>query len=450
MTEQQKESRAKPRRVKLTKQFVQNATVAPGQTRTSYPDAVLPRFALEVFADGSKTFTYWYRVGRGRHAPRRQMKIADATAIDPGVAREQAKKILAQVVQGRDPLAEQRKAEASTQNTLRAVCENFLIREGGAKRDADGNLTFEGCTGKLRTAAERHATFKRHVYPKLGKRPIEEIKRSDINALLDKIEDESGAAMADHTLAYIRRVFNWHASRSDDFRSPIVRGMARGSAANKRDRILSDDELRAFWRASLGWDHPFSHMLRFVVLTAVRRDEAADMRRSELEGDVWTIPAVRYKTAFDFEVPLSKAAQNALSSLAKLGKQGFVFTTNGDKPIKNFSDWKRAFDERMLAALRKIAEERDDDASKVTLPRWTIHDLRRTARSLMTRAHVEPDHAERALGHVIGSVRGVYDRHSFRDEKRAAFEALATQIDRIANPSPANVVPLPSRQAVAG
>jgi integrase len=132
----------------------------------------------------------------------------------------------------------------------------------------------------------------------------------------------------------------------------------------------------------------------------VRRDEAADMRRSELEGDVWTIPAVRYKTAFDFEVPLSKAAQKVLSSLAKLGKQGFVFTTNGDKPINNFSDWKRAFDERMLAALRKIAEERDDDASKVALPRWTIHDLRRTARSLMTRAHVEPDHAERALARI--------------------------------------------------
>jgi integrase len=68
----------------------------------------------------------------------------------------------------------------------------------------------------------------------------------------------------------------------------------------------------------------------------VRRDEAADMRRSELEGGVWTIPAVRYKTAFDFEVPLSMAAQNALSNLAKLGKQGFVFTTNGNKPINNF------------------------------------------------------------------------------------------------------------------
>jgi hypothetical protein len=95
-------------------------------------------------------------------------------------------------VQGRDPLEEQRKAKASAQNTLRAVCENFLIREGGAKRDADGNLTFEGCTGKLRTAAERHATFERHVYPRLGKLPIEEIKRSDINALLDKMKTKAG------------------------------------------------------------------------------------------------------------------------------------------------------------------------------------------------------------------------------------------------------------------
>jgi integrase len=72
---------------------------------------------------------------------------------------------------------------------------------------------------------------------------------------------------------------------------------------------------------------------------------------------------------------------------------------------------------------------------------WTLHDLRRTARSLMSRAGIDADHAERALGHVIPGVRGVYDRHEFRDEKRRAFEALAAQIERIINPQP-NVVAL--------
>ena len=72
---------------------------------------------------------------------------------------------------------------------------------------------------------------------------------------------------------------------------------------------------------------------------------------------------------------------------------------------------------------------------------WTLHDLRRTARSLMSRAGVDADHAERALGHVIAGVRGVYDRHEFKEEKRRAFEALAAQIERIINPQE-NVVPL--------
>src|SRR5262249_18398635 len=144
----------------------------------------------------------------------------------------------------------------------------------------------------------------------------------------------------------------------------------------------------------------------------------------------------------------------------------------------NFSDWKAQFDDRMLAQLHKIAAERDNDpailahVSKVEELRnkiaaaksetrrrlarelksiwWVIHDLRRSARSLMTRAGVEPDHAERALGHIIPGVRGVYDRHHFRDEKRAAFEALATQVERIINPPAGNVVTLHSRQAASG
>ena len=80
-----------------------------------------------------------------------------------------------------------------------------------------------------------------------------------------------------------------------------------------------------------------------------------------------------------------------------------------------------------------------DQASGVT--GWTLHDLRRTARSLMSRAGVPTDHAERCLGHVIGGVRGVYDRHEFHAEKKRAYEALAVQIDRIINPEE-NVVPL--------
>ena len=124
-----------------------------------------------------------------------------------------------------------------------------------------------------------------------------------------------------------------------------------------------------------------------------------------------------------------------LDAVPKVGRSGYVFTTDGNNPIAGFSKFKRSFDAKVLAELRK------QDPEAKPLPNWTLHDLRRTARSLMSRAGVPSDHAELCLGHVISGVRGVYDRHGFFEEKRQAFEVLAAQIERVLNPQP-NVVPL--------
>lgn len=421
-------------RVKLTPAFVAKAKAAPDADRTIFWDQSLSGFGLMVTHAGHKSFVCQYRAGR------QSRRMAISTVLNLGAARKEAKAVLGAVAKGKDPLTDRRKAEASAENTLKCITENWLAREGS----------------KLRTVEERRATFERLVYPKLGARQIDEIKRSEINGLLDKIEDKNGPRMAGLTLAYIRRVMNWHAARSDDFRSPIVRGMGRGGAT-KRNRVLTDDELRACWRASIGWEHPYSHMLRFVLLTATRRDEPADMVRSEITDNVWTIPAARNKGGNDFELPLSQAARAVLAAVPKLGKKGIVFTTDGDTPLSGFSKFKVTFDGLMLNELRKMAVERGDDPAKLPtihdpMPtarspmtqagmRWTIHDLRRTARSLMPRAGIQPDHAERCLGHAIPGVRGVYDRHEYRDEKTHAFEALAAIVDHIVNPQP-NIVAL--------
>ena len=205
--------------------------------------------------------------------------------------------------------------------------------------------------------------------------------------------------------------------------------------------MLNADELRAFWPACEKWDHPFSLLLRYILLTATRREEAAGMRWCELEGTTWTIPAVRYKTKIDFEVPLSRPALDLLDTVKKLSDDGLVFTTSGKTRMGGFSKFKARFDQRMLDELRHVAVQRGDDPAKVVLNRWTVHDLRRTARSLMTQAGVLTDHAERALGHIIGGIRGVYDRHGYFEEKQRAFEALAAQIERALNPR-SNVIPI--------
>jgi len=280
---------------------------------------------------------------------------------------------------------------------------------------------------RLRSLRWREQVFERHAYPAIGDRPIADIKRSDLVRMLDHIEERSGTVMADRVLAICRVIFNWHAARSDDFRSPIVRGMARVSADEKaRDRILADDELRTVWLTAAEGRDAFDYLIRFLLLTCAR-SEAADMEWSELSGDgVWTLPAARNKTKTALVRPLSRAAREVLSQLPRIADSPLVFTTDGHRPLGGFGERKARFDKRCGVS------------------NWTIHDLRRTGRSLLSRTGISADIAERCLGHAIPGIRGVYDRHQYRAEMLRAFEALAAQIDRILHPQD-NVTALPAR-----
>jgi integrase len=393
-------------RIRLTPAFVASATANPGVDRSIFWDENLPGFGLVVTAGGHKSYVIQYRAG----PTSRRMAIDGVLSLDR--ARKEAKARLGEVARGGDPLGERRKAIVRERDTLRAVATEYLKREGK----------------KLRSADQRQAILDRLVYPKMGARQIGEIKRSEIVRLLDHVEDERGPVMADQTLAILRRIMTWHAGRSDEFNSPIVRGMARTKPKEReRGRILSDAELRAVWHAAEGHAGPWGRFIKFLLLTATRRNEAARMTRDELSGTDWLIPGRRYKTKGDVLLPLSKAAQAVLASLPRIEKCSYVFTTDGRSPISGFSKFKRTFDQACGVS------------------GWRLHDLRRSARSLMSRAGVPSDHAERALGHVIGGVRGVYDRHRYHGEMAHAFEALAAQIDRIVNPQE-NVLPIMVRK----
>jgi integrase len=376
-------------RVKLTAAVVAKLPV-PQNGREIYWDTSTPGFGLQIMATGHRGWVVQYR--SGGHS--RRLSLSGVLTIE--AARREARGLLGDVARGHDPLGERRKAAAAVKDSFRAIANEYFKREGR----------------KLRTLNKRRRRLERLVYPQFGGRQIETIRRSDINRLLDDIDDNSGPVAADATLAILRRIMNWHASRSDDFRSPIVRGMARSSPRQRdRKRILSDDELRAVWRAAEATPGPYGVLVQFLLLTAVRRDEAGRLCRREISGDVWTIPGGRYKSGSDHTVPLSAAAMTVLHTMPNLGD--FVFSGDGRRPIGSHTERKKKL----------------DADSGVT--GWVLHDLRRTARSLMSRAGVPADHAERCLGHVIGGVRGIYDRHSFADEKRQAFEALATLIGKL-------------------
>lgn len=405
-------------RVKLTPAYVDNVT-PPARDREFHWDTALPGFALMVTARGHKTYVIDYRAD-GHH---RRLSLKPGLTLTQ--ARREAKITMGAVAKGGDPLAERRKAARATSETLKAIIDEYIAKEGG----------------RLRTIDERKRVLNRLVIPKLGNRAIENITRTDVVRLLDDIAESSGAPMADHVLAYLRRVMTWHASRSDTFRPPIVRGMARTSPTQRRrQRILTDAELRALWKTAEASRNVYSYLVQFLLLTATRRSEAAGMRNMEVSGEKWIIPEVRYKTGMSLLLPLSPLAQSVLAKLPKVGRVGFVFTTDGQHPISGFSKFKDAFEADMLADLRR----EDPDA---VMPRWTLHDLRRTARSLMSRCGVPSDHAERCLGHVVGGVRGVYDVWEYFPEKKHAFASLAALVERIVRTAD-DTAPSPVTRAV--
>jgi integrase len=373
----------------LTDRTINALQPAPAGKRRIVWDALVPGLAVRVTEKGVKTFVLVTRYPGSHNPAPRSLGVYGGITLE--AARTKAREWLALIAAGTDP---EQHAASKREQTFQAIAEQYFLRKAKTHR----------------SRAATQAALERLVYPTIGARPIEAINRSDIVRLLDVIEDERGPMMASRTLGIINRVMNFHATRTDDFRSPIVRGMGRG-IKQARSRILDDDELRAIWKATA--DYPvFGALLRFILLTATRRYEAGKMRWSELSGDTWIIPAARYKTNLDHVIPLSVMALAVLPP--RNGE--FVFSKNGHQAMGGYERHKQAIDE----------------ASGVS--GWVIHDLRRTARSLLSRAGVASDHAERCLGHVIGGVRGVYDRHEYFDEKAKAFEALALQVERIISP----------------
>lgn len=375
-------------------------------------DTEVKGFVARSLPSGTVTFGYRYRAD----GKRRWLPLGVHGEITADQARKKVLKRQGEVASDRDPLAEAQAKQTTRTCTVDALLDTYLDRY--ARKN-------------LRSAGEVERCFKVCVRPALGSVSIYSLRRSQVVEMLDKIEDERGPVMADRTLAYLRKAFNWHATRDDAFVPPIVKGMARTKPKEReRTRTLTDDEIRALWTALDTVELPscYPAYVRALLLTGQRRDEVSELPWSEIDGDVWTIPASRYKTKRDHVVPLTPTV---LSLMGSPRKRGFVFsTTDGEVPFSGFSKARSALDKHLPG-----------------MEHWTLHDLRRTARSLMSRAGVSSDIAERVLGHVIPGVRGVYDRHEYRAEKRDALERLASEIDRIINPPSADIISIVKARA---
>lgn len=366
-------------------------------------DSEVKGFIARRLPSGVITYGFQYRAPDGR---RPWISLGLHGRVTPDQARSIAKKRAGEVANDHDPAADRKRN--GNGSTINAVLDDYIERDVRARN--------------LRSAHDIVSSFDRLVRPRIGARSIYDLRRSDIGELLDGIQDHNGDVMADRTLAYLRAAFNWQAARDDNFVPPIVKRMARTKPKERaRDRTLDDCEIRDVWNAVdqlvIGKDAPacFPRLVRALLLSGQRRSNVAEARSDQISDGKWIIPDPEMKHKRDHLVPVTAG----LSHLFGHGT-GFLFSSDGGKTaFSGFSKCKRALDQ-------KIADLRKADGRK-PMPPWRLHDLRRTARSILSR-YTTPDHAERVIGHIIPGVRGVYDVYEYADEKRTALEKLARHV----------------------
>jgi integrase len=315
-------------------------------------------------------------------------------------ARDAWRKARRSVSKGESP----KHARPTAADTFDAVMLEWLKRDQGQNRSLDD----------VRKALEYS------VLPKWEGRLVPSLRRRDVVDLIDSVVDRGAVTMARRLHAHLHRFFRWCVGRGLIEQNPMA-DLPKPGTAVKRDRVLSDTELSLVWQAAerIGW--PFGPIVQLLILTAARRDEIGALKWCEVSSHSIELSGDRTKNGEAHLIPLAAEAQRLLGSQPRVSE--FVFSTRGSTPVSGWSKAKSLLD-RQLAELN----------GGRPLPPWRFHDIRRTVATAMQRLGVGLQVVEAVLGHVSGSragVVGIYQRHGFRQEKRAALNLWSSDLNRI-------------------
>jgi integrase len=393
---------------RITKQSVDQ--IVAGAREVFLWDDELRGFGVRTTSLGAKSYVLQYRMG-GREAPSRRYTIGKhGSPWTPQTARKEAERLSLMIKQGVDPVQAEHERRRQTidlafESYVQAFTDLYL-----KKRWKQWPLG----AGILR----------REAIPILKRKPLPDIRRSDLSLIWDRTQDRPAIARLTH--ATLRKLFRWAVSRGDLDRSPLD-GVEAPPAVPARDRVLTDEELSFLWRGSQELSYLFRSLFRLLLLTGQRREEVAgiDWRELDRSTALWGLPASRSKNNKPNLVPLSGPAIAELDDLAggkDWPKSGLVFSTTGTTSVSGFSKAKRRLDEVMAHAAGRDIEP------------WRIHDLRRTVATGLQRLGARFEVTEAVLNHVSGSrsgVAGVYQRHDWAHEKRDALDAWGEHLSAI-------------------
>ena len=342
-----------------------------------------------------------YQIG----TKQRRITLGRTKAISEREARATARTLLAKIRLGGDPQADKLKVRAEAAITLGAVVKQFLERQ----------------EKKLR--ARSYVEQRRHLevdWKGLHSHQINAVNRAIIAQELGKLIKTKGPSVADHARRALSTLFTWAWKEGLADGNPVG-GTNRPIGPVERDRVLSNAELREIWNTC--GDDDYGRMIKLLALTGQRRDEIASLRWSEIDLDeaLIVLPKERTKNHRAHEVPLSDAALALLPP--QWGDSDYVFGGRGG--YRGFSTSKKRLDDRIL----KNRREEKPDAEP--MPDWRVHDLRRTAATRMADLGVQPHIIEAVLNHISGhkaGVAGIYNRASYRKEKREALTLWAEHV----------------------
>lgn len=472
-------------RVNLTDAKIKALEPAPaGTDRYEVSDSIVPGLRVRVNEAGRKTFVLLARfpvASKGKRKSRADGKI-NPTRRTIGVYIDKSVMGGAKPKKGEDPqigsLGDARKTAREWLELLDAgIDPQIRIAENKAKEQVRQENSFEavfddyvakvlyqkdGETPKLRNAKNiERALRMEFVEDKLvdGKkraglkgRPITGITKNDIVRVIEDKVDEGYEAMAFQLFAWVRGMFNWAIDRGryGIEVSPCDRLKPKNLIGERasRDRVLTDEEIRALWIATAKIRYPYGPLYRTLLLTGLRLREASDATRGELvmEEALWTIPKERMKGKIIHHVPLSDRLVEIFESLPLQDAGTFLFsTTAGEKPVNGFSKAKVILDREMLAALKGLAESRGDDPGAVTLKPFVVHDIRRTVRTRMAKLGIAEHVAEAVIAHKKQGVSAIYNQFEYLGEKRDALDRWAKAVRALVEPAPENVISLAGR-----
>jgi integrase len=368
--------------------FVRRLKLGGGEKDRIHWDPEMPGFGVRV----RSTKTVYIVQYRFQKATQRE-SLGDVRKLNVEDARKVARQFFAKLELGVDPRAEKRKADeaaAAAKLTLKAVSELYLE----AKERTMRPNTFK--------AAKVYFNVK---WAPLHKKPIGEIDRKTVAEQMRRIVSEHGATSAARARGNLSALFAWAMKEGMVEANPVVGTNNPVEGKPGRDRVLGDAELKLVWQHCR--DDDFGRIVRLLLLTACRRDEIGWLRLSEVDlpGSRLLLPAERTKPGRALEMPLVATAKAILEDSPKRLGREFVFAASGG----GFAAWswcKLAMDGRITATAGRA------------LPRWTLHDLRRTVRTGMSKLGVKPHVAELVLNHVAhrSGVVGIYDHHDYQPE----------------------------------